>query len=148
MDLKWKCLLPLSVTAAIVCGIVSMVGCCSGRSLPHAPAEKHLVMPASAPVSEDEGETVDILVVIHPETKIYQFKPNEPCTIMHLIFKMGGLSPYVDHRDAKIIRKTPDGKEQEIWIKVQEILESGDPKKDVPLQHGDRVIFAGHILAI
>ncbi|MCK5850110.1 MAG: SLBB domain-containing protein [Kiritimatiellae bacterium] len=69
---------------------------------------------------------------------VYTFPASQPCTIMHLIFKMGGLPLYANKKAIKILRKDKEGVEQEIEVNTREILEKGDPDKDVPLKSGDR----------
>lgn len=70
---------------------------------------------------------------------VYAFGGGEPCTIMHLIFKMGGLPLYANKKAIKVIRRDKEGAEEELVVNAEEILEKGDPDKDVPLQNGDRV---------
>jgi len=70
---------------------------------------------------------------------VYSFGSGEPCTIMHLIFKMGGLPLYANKKSIKVIRRDEEDREEEIPVNAEEILEKGDPDKDVPLQNGDRV---------
>ncbi len=72
---------------------------------------------------------------------IYRFTGAEPCTVMHLVFKMGGLPPYADATSVKIIRKDEDGIETEMEVNAREILQDGDPDKDVQLESGDRVVI-------
>lgn len=71
---------------------------------------------------------------------VYRFPTEEPCTLMHLIFKMDGFPPYADERAVKVVRLDEDGNEQEIVVNARNILESGDPSYDIPLKNGDRVI--------
>ena len=70
---------------------------------------------------------------------VYVFGSGAPCTIMHLIFKMGGLPLYADKKHVKVIRRDEEGNEEEISVNVEDSLERGDPDKDVPLQNGDRI---------
>jgi len=71
---------------------------------------------------------------------LYNFAGGESFTIMHLIFKMGGLPRYANPKAIRIIRRDRDGNEEELKVNADQILETGDPDEDVPLQHGDRVI--------
>jgi len=70
---------------------------------------------------------------------VYTFPSGQPCTIMHLIFKMGGLPLYANKKAIKVLRKDEDGVEHEIVVDAKKILEKGDPDKDVLLKNGDRV---------
>jgi hypothetical protein len=69
----------------------------------------------------------------------YNFSPEEPCTMMRLVFKMGGFPPYADQKAVQIMRRNADGSEQKIKVNAARLMESGDPTDDVPLQNGDRV---------
>jgi protein involved in polysaccharide export with SLBB domain len=90
-----------------------------------------------------EGGEKEILVlgeVGKPGT--YRFSAAEPCTMMHLVLdKLGGLPAYANKKDVKIIRRDRDGFEEEIEVNLEEILDTGDPEKDIPLEHGDRVVI-------
>ncbi len=72
---------------------------------------------------------------------IYRFSGVAPCTMMHLIFKMGGFSTYADKENVKIIRPDGDGGEESIIIDASKILDEGDPNQDVRLENGDRIII-------
>jgi protein involved in polysaccharide export with SLBB domain len=71
---------------------------------------------------------------------IYNFAGGTPCSMMYLIFKMNGFPTYADTEEIKIIRPDGDGGEKEIIVDASEILEEGDPAKDIRLENGDRVI--------
>lgn len=71
---------------------------------------------------------------------IQVFAGNEPCTIMHLMFKMGKLPPYANGKAIKIVRRQPDGSETEIEVNVEKLLKEGKPEDDVPLENRDRII--------
>ncbi len=89
----------------------------------------------------EEGEK-EILVLGEVNRQgIYRFNGASPCTMMHLIFKMGGFPTYADKENVKIIRPNSDGGEDEIIIDVSKILDEGDPNEDVRLENGDRVII-------
>ena len=71
---------------------------------------------------------------------VFRFAAGEPCTIMHLMFKMGALPPYANRKAIKILRRTEGGIDKEIKVNIEEILDDGDPDDDVPLENGDRVV--------
>jgi len=83
-----------------------------------------------------------------PREGIYRFSGGEPCTIMHLIFKMGGLPPYANKKAVKILRRDDNGTEREIEIDVRDILRDGSPDADITLEHGDRVIVPERRLSL
>ena len=70
---------------------------------------------------------------------VYSFGPGEPCTMLHLLFKMGGLPQYANRRAVEIIRHDSEGRETIITVNAERILRYGDPEDDVPLENGDRV---------
>ena len=93
--------------------------------------------------SEGKGDAVGAKrVIVLGEVKrpgVYTFPRGSPCTIMHLIFKMGGLPLYANKKAIMILRKDDNGVEHEIEVNAEKILDDGDPDKDVPLENGDRV---------
>ena len=131
--------------------VTVLCGCSTSTPQPiPAPAPtRGLSTSVSAP--EYDAETIDILVTGHflaDRKGIYHFRPDEPCTIMHLLFKMGGLPAHVDARDVQVIRRNPNGETEEFKVNAREILQSGEPEKDFPLKHGDRVVIQPELLAI
>ena len=71
---------------------------------------------------------------------IYRFSGNEPCTMLHLLLKMGALPPYANKKAIKIIRRDEYGEETEIKVNAEKILDDGDPDDDIELKNGDRLI--------
>jgi len=79
---------------------------------------------------------------------VFAFKPTEPCTMMHLYFKMGGFPPYADQRKVRVLRRDQEGSERELTVNVKEILKEGDPAEDFPLKNGDRVIVPSRTIRL
>lgn len=79
---------------------------------------------------------------------VYRFSALEPCTMMHLVWKMGGLPPYANQKAVKVIRRDKDGGEEEFKVNVEDIMERGDPEKDFSLQNGDRVVVPARRLQL
>jgi len=79
---------------------------------------------------------------------IYRFAATEPCTMMHLIFKMGGLPAYADDRAVRIIRRDEEGLEHETPVSVRAILKRGDPEDDFPLEDGDRILVPSRVIRL
>jgi protein involved in polysaccharide export with SLBB domain len=71
---------------------------------------------------------------------VYRFESGEPCTLMHLIFKMDGFPQYADESAVKVVRLDDEGNQQDIIVDARTIMETGDPSSDIPLKSGDRVI--------
>jgi len=79
---------------------------------------------------------------------VYRFSANEPCTLMHLIFKMGDFPPYANTKAIRVVRRDRDGNETEMTIDARRILKDGDPAMDTTLENGDRVIVPARRLSI
>jgi len=79
---------------------------------------------------------------------IYSFSPVEPCTVMHLYFKMGGLPPYANKKAVRIVRTDTEGYMKEFKVNVNKILDDGNPDKDVALESGDRVIVPARRISL
>ncbi|MBN1557614.1 MAG: SLBB domain-containing protein, partial [Lentisphaerae bacterium] len=88
----------------------------------------------------DVGEKEILVLGEVTRRGIYRFSSGEPCTLMHLIFKMNGFPQYADEQAIKIVRKEESGRERQLVVNATRIMATGDPDQDIPLQHGDRVI--------
>lgn len=69
-----------------------------------------------------------------------QFAGNEPCTLLNLLFKIGGLTKYAKTDAIRIVRRDKNGKETEIQADAKILLREGNPDDDLVLEDGDRVI--------
>jgi polysaccharide export outer membrane protein len=79
---------------------------------------------------------------------VYVFSSWEPCTMMHLMFKINGLPPYANRRAIKVVRSDESGREQDFEVNVDKILEDGDPNRDFVLEDGDRVIVPARRISL
>lgn len=79
---------------------------------------------------------------------VYNFSVWEPCTMMHLMFKIGGLPPYANRKAVRIVRKNEEGIEREFEVNVDRIMVDGNPKNDVGLQDGDRIIVPARRISL
>ncbi len=77
-----------------------------------------------------------------------RFSAGEQATMMRLVFKMGGFPQYANQRNVRIIRRDDQGGEYEISVNVQQIMETGDPDLDVPLEDGDRIIVPARRISL
>jgi len=104
--------------------------------------------------SSQGGETPQVgektvLVLGEVRQEGYQtFMGTEPCTMLHLILKMGGLPPYANKKAVRILRRDVNGNEEEIRVNIIDILDDGNPEDDVPLENGDRVIFPARRISL
>ena len=69
-------------------------------------------------------------------------------TLRDLVFKMGGLPPYANRKSIRIVRRDPDGRETDIKVNVEKILEEGRPEDDIQLENGDRVIVPARRISL
>jgi protein involved in polysaccharide export with SLBB domain len=79
---------------------------------------------------------------------IYRFSGGERCTILHLIFKMGGLPPYANTKSIRIMRMDHDGYEIEHRLDARPVLKEGDPRDDFELLDGDRVVVPARRISL
>lgn len=70
----------------------------------------------------------------------YELPANKPTTAIEAIAMASGFSKVADQNGTKVIRKTPDGKEETIRVKAGDITQKGQKDKDVVVQPND-VVF-------
>ncbi len=68
----------------------------------------------------------------------------EGLRVLDLVLAMGGLTDYAAGNRAKIVRQV-DGKQQELRVKLKELLAGGDMKQNLELRAGDVVIVPSSI---
>ena len=110
----------------------------------------HVVVGTGRPSAPDADGVVSAGDAVGPKTLLVlgevrkkgfiQFGPEEPCTMMHLMIKLGGLPPYAKSKAVRVIRRDEDGFEQEFKVDAKRIMGEGNPDDDFPLQDGDRII--------
>ena len=71
---------------------------------------------------------------------IVLFSSAEPCTLMYLLFKIGGLPRWADAKNIQIKRRDKSGVEAVIRADADVLLREGNPKDDVPLENGDKIV--------
>jgi polysaccharide export outer membrane protein len=64
----------------------------------------------------------------------------EGMTVMDVVLAVGGLSEFAAGNRAKIVRSAADGKQQEIPVKLANLLNKGDMKQNVALKPGDVLV--------
>ena len=65
----------------------------------------------------------------------------EGLTVMDVVIEVGGLSEFAAGNRAKIVRKKPDGKTEEIKLNLTKLLEKGELKYNIPVQPGDVLVI-------
>lgn len=103
-----------------------------------------IMPPAAASGVEDRGQPLgekDILVLGEvSKPGFYRFEGSEPCTVLHLMFRIGTLPKFANSKAIRVIRRDESGIENEIVVDASRILAEGSPEDDVPLENGDRVV--------
>jgi polysaccharide export outer membrane protein len=64
----------------------------------------------------------------------------EGMTVLDVVLSVGGLTEFASGNKTKILRKSADGKDQEIRVRVDDILEKGKLSENVKLLPGDVII--------
>ncbi len=77
---------------------------------------------------------------------IYRFASDEPCTMMHLLLKMGGLPPYANMKKIAVVRRDKAGNEQAFVINGAPLMDEGRPEDDFQLESGDRIKVHARVL--
>ncbi|MDD4871223.1 MAG: SLBB domain-containing protein [Kiritimatiellae bacterium] len=101
---------------------------------------------ASTPAEVGEKEVYVLGEIQKPG--VYRFSMAEPCSMMHLLFKIGGLPPYANAKSIKIMRRNKNGEEQEIRVNAERILKEGKPEEDIALENGDRVVVPARRISL
>lgn len=82
-----------------------------------------------------------------PRRGVVDFGENEPCTVMYLLFKIGGLPRFARADRIQVVRTAKDGREKTFLINGSDLMTVGDPKNDLVLESGDRVIVSARRFA-
>ena len=75
-----------------------------------------------------------------PRRGVVEFSENEPCTLMYLLFKVGGLPRFAKADKITVVRRNKDGSEQKFQIDGEKLMNSGKPEDDLVLETGDRIV--------
>ena len=83
-----------------------------------------------------------------PRRGVVEFAENEPCTLMYLLFKIGGLPRFARADHIQVVRTAKDGRETTFLVDGDALMNQGDPKGDIVLESGDRVVVPARKFAI
>ncbi|MBL7115802.1 MAG: SLBB domain-containing protein [Kiritimatiellae bacterium] len=100
----------------------------------------YIVPHAARRADQPLGERVVLVLGEVGRPGFQRFEGGEPCTMMHLLFRMGSLPPFANKKEIKIVRRDDQGFEQEFLVNGETILEKGRPEDDFILEDGDRII--------
>ena len=78
---------------------------------------------------------------------VIRFSGDEPCTLMYMLFKIGGLPRFAKTDAIRIVRRDESGVETEIRANAAVLLKEGRPEDDVPLEDGDKVIVPARTIS-
>jgi protein involved in polysaccharide export with SLBB domain len=82
-----------------------------------------------------------------PRRGVVEFAENEPCTLMYLLFKIGGLPRFANANKITVVRRMKEGGEQSFMVDGEALLNSGQPEHDIVLETGDRIIVPARKMA-
>lgn len=103
------------------------------------------------PSTEEKGRVEDsamtgmggkrvILLGEVPRRGVIEFSENEPCTLMYLLFKIGGLPRFARGDKISVVRRDKDGLEKKFMVNGEKLMKSGKPEDDLVLETGDRIV--------
>lgn len=95
---------------------------------------------ADGVVSTGGGGKRIVLLGEVPRRGVVEFGENDPCTLMFLLFKIGGLPRFAKGDRIQIVRRQKDGSEKTFIVDGDALMKSGNPDDDVILESGDRVV--------
>ena len=73
--------------------------------------------------------------VVHPQSLAYR----DGMTVLDAVLAVGGLGQFAAGNRAHLVRKV-DGKEQDIKIRLEALVNNGDMKQNLPLRPGDVLV--------
>jgi polysaccharide export outer membrane protein len=65
----------------------------------------------------------------------------EGLTVLDVVIDVGGLSDFAAGNRAKIVRKTENGGQEEIKVRLDDLLEDGDLSQDLAVKPGDVLVI-------
>lgn len=75
-----------------------------------------------------------------PRRGVVEFSENEPCTLMYLLFKIGGLPRFAKANKITVVRRAKDGSEKRFVVDGEKLMSTGRPEDDLVLETGDRIV--------
>jgi len=75
-----------------------------------------------------------------PRRGVVEFSESEPCTLMYLLFKVGGLPRFAKASKITVVRRNKDGSEQKFLVDGEKLMNNGKPEDDLVLETGDRIV--------
>jgi protein involved in polysaccharide export with SLBB domain len=75
-----------------------------------------------------------------PRRGVIEFSEGEPCTMMYLLFKIGGLPRFAKSNKISVVRRDKEGNEKKFTVDGEKLMKSGMPEDDLVLETGDRIV--------
>ena len=94
------------------------------------------------------GEKYILLLGEVKSPGVIRFSSEEPCTLMYLLFKIGGLPAFAKGDAIRIVRRDKNGVETEILGNADVLMKEGRTEDDVALENGDKIIVPARHLSI
>ncbi|MEI6787009.1 MAG: polysaccharide biosynthesis/export family protein [bacterium] len=96
-------------------------------------------VPGNAGSAGAGGKRVVLLGEV-PRRGVIEFAENEPCTLMYLLFKIGGLPRFAKADQITVVRRNKDGTEKSFLVDGDKLMNNGKPEDDIVLETGDRIV--------
>jgi protein involved in polysaccharide export with SLBB domain len=96
-------------------------------------------VPGNAGSTGAGGKRVVLLGEV-PRRGVIEFSESEPCTLMYLLFKIGGLPRFAKADQITVVRRNKDGSEKSFLIDGDKLMNNGKPEDDLVLETGDRIV--------
>jgi protein involved in polysaccharide export with SLBB domain len=96
-------------------------------------------VPGNAGSAGAGGKRVVLLGEV-PRRGVIEFAENEPCTLMYLLFKIGGLPRFAKADQITVVRRNKDGTEKSFMVDGDKLMNNGKPEDDIVLETGDRIV--------
>ena len=75
-----------------------------------------------------------------PRRGVIEFSENEPCTLMYLLFKIGGLPRFARGNKISVVRRDKNGNDKKFIMDGDKLMKDGRPEDDLVLETGDRIV--------
>jgi hypothetical protein len=109
---------------------------------PSSQVQSQLTAPRST--TAHQSEIVVFVSGTVEATGKHVLRLDEPHTMRQLVPKLGTLPRGGRGLLATIWRQSPEKHEARIRVDIWKLMASGDPEEDVPIEHGDRILFREH----
>ena len=96
-------------------------------------------------VEEFRGDVAQQVRVVGQAVEPRALQYRDGMTVLDVVIEVGGLNEFAAGNRAKLVRQTPDG-EQEIRVRLGDLLNDGDMSENVRIRPGDVLIIPQSLL--